>query len=558
MSLSRHRVVVVAVAAAYVPLLLLLGSYLWSRPHYQFFPIVVAGVAMLIASRWPSLESGADEQSDQYHRPTRMESWLLLFGMLLLSGAIAVYSPWLAGVSAIITMAGLLIHAAGVKTFRKQFFGPWCLLWLIIPLPFQLDSRLVERLQAMTSSVASSVLDLVDIRHLMSGNILEFPERTMLVEEACSGIHSLFAIVACVALYVAWARRPMLHVLLLLAGAIFWAVVMNTGRVLTVAMAYARFDVDLASGWIHEALGMVVFALALLATASMDQLLLWLGAQMPYLHLPKIIKRRKHRRKRMAVNSDKVAADETPESPQQVLEPAKLRRGTAWESWLVAALFGGLLLLQVAVWLLPDETKHNVSLAAEQLNAESLPEELNGWSRLDYQLTTRDVTSSFGEFSKTWVYQAPICKVSVSFDYPFEGWHEVTRCYRSHGWNVINRQAGSEEKSNISFVEVELTKPSGEHGYLLFASLSELGDPLVPPRSTTSLKDKMFAKLSDGPLGRLLGRTPLANHALNLNTYQFQTFVATNHRLSAGEREDVRKQFLQLGNLFQERCRQSP
>ena len=147
-ALNRDYVVAIAVGVAFLPFLTLLGLHLWARPHYQFFPIVLIGFILLVRSRW----SEADEIISAPRKrwltfQRRLPSALLLLGWLLLGSAVAVFSPWLAGIAALFATASLLMHFVGPGGFHR-FIGPWCLLLLIIPLPFQLDSRLIQWLQA--------------------------------------------------------------------------------------------------------------------------------------------------------------------------------------------------------------------------------------------------------------------------------------------------------------------------------------------------------------------------------------------------------------------------
>ena len=137
----------------------------------------------------------------------------------------------------------------------------------MLPPPFGFDIQLVSRLQAFTSVRASQLLDYFGINHLMVGNVIEFPDQRLLVEEACSGMQSLFALFAYTALYVVWRRVPVFRSALLILISAFWAGVLNVVRVMAIAVAANRFDIDLSSGWRHEVLGLAVFVICLLYTS---------------------------------------------------------------------------------------------------------------------------------------------------------------------------------------------------------------------------------------------------------------------------------------------------
>jgi exosortase len=244
----------------------------WRRPHYQFFPFLLAAAAYLAWKNWPP---AADDE--QRERGSVLAGLLLLAGITLLIGDIVLLhgKHWLAGVSAVFVAGGLMLHFAG-KASLRSLIPVWLLLWLVIPLPLGQDYRLIQDLQLVTAQLTSMVLDVFNVAHLLDGVVLVFPGKRLFVEQACSGIQSLFALLACTAVYVVWARRPLVPALLLLSSAVFWAVVANMVRVATVAFAFSANGMDLSAGWLHGLLGLVVFALALGLIASTDALLMFL------------------------------------------------------------------------------------------------------------------------------------------------------------------------------------------------------------------------------------------------------------------------------------------
>ena len=127
-------------------------------------------------------------------------------------------------------------------------------------------------LQTTVTRMSSSVLDLLGVFHVREGNVIRLADRPLLIEEACSGIHSLFAVLAGMVFLAIYCRRSFARGLGLLAAAVTWVVLANTLRIVTVVYLAATWQVDVASGWSHEALGLAVFAVALGLTASTDNL----------------------------------------------------------------------------------------------------------------------------------------------------------------------------------------------------------------------------------------------------------------------------------------------
>ena len=530
---------------AHLPLLLLLARYQWSRPHYQCFPVVLAGFIYFVITRWRALDPKPTP------RRSVLSSLMLLAAMLLLIGGVILFSPWLAGVAMILAIGSLLLLLSG-RHFYSEFSGPWCLLWLIVPLPMQLDIRLIGSLQSKTSTAAGTVLDLMGIRHFMSGNVLEFPETKMLVEEACSGIHSLFALLALAGLFVVWARRPAVHSLVLLLAAAFWAALTNFLRVLTVAVAYAQYDIDLASGWVHDAVGVMFFGFALLMLVSTDQFLMSTWSVFDFRWLPFGNTQRQWQRSQ---RKQQEAAQRAADTPPAAENPLPV---TPWTSWVVVGIFAVLAILQLgefafatAEHLGAGKQEPTVGQSVFQFDEESLPETHNNWNRVAFHITERSATNSFGEFSKTWNYESPICDVAVSLDFPFTEWHELSYCYGGHGWQLRSRRTSdaagwTTPESKISFVELVLSKPTGEHGYVLFSLLDNRGQTIPPP--DPSLASTMQGRIVDGPLARVLGRESKVR--LNTNTYQIQLFASSERPLSENHRAHIREQFLSFVEII--------
>ncbi len=102
------------------------------------------------------------------------------------------------------------------------------------------------------------------------GNVLEFPGKRFLVEEACSGVQSLFTMLFLAIVITVGYRRKLFHTLLVLISAAFFAGVMNVLRVVAISVAWSSDQYDLSVGWQHEAIGIValVFAAGLVYSAD--------------------------------------------------------------------------------------------------------------------------------------------------------------------------------------------------------------------------------------------------------------------------------------------------
>ena len=452
--------------AAHAPLVSIHLMHLWNRPHYRFVFPLIALAGWLIWRRWPQ---------DIHYVPARfLERLLLVASCGILSTAVWMNSPFLAAVSATFSAGFLILHSAGIRAI-PYLTGPWCLLWLAVPPPLGYDMIIISRMQALTSQMASLLLDLAGINHLMSGNVLTLAGQTFFVDEACSGVHSLFALFGYTALYVTITSRGFRRSLLLLLSSFGWAIVLNLVRVTTIAFAHVRWQVDLSQGWPHEALGLTTFLLALALTLSTDQWLHFLSHSLAYSrhslkrhfqlnptkYQPSITVAERHLNQQLRLQ----------ESMRTLLRPSPL------VSLIAIGLYGLLLTANVSAFTTrPPHMWSQQPLAP--INENLLPQTIAGRTRTSFQKVERDISSDLGATSCVWEY-AGQPTVIVSLDASFPGWHELSRCYEGQGWRVDNRTV--RRQGGLSWVESQLSKSTGERGLLVFSLMTADGKPITPP-----------------------------------------------------------------------------
>ena len=176
-------------------------------------------------------------------RPTWSIRLIQFAAFLILLFALAIRSPWCAMVSLIVLMASTFLRISGVRKV-VNLWGIWLLLWLMVPAPFNLDQKLITKLQIVSSRLSSFVLDAIGIQHLMEGNTLWLPAKQLFVDEACSGIISMLSIVACAVIYAVFKNRSPLHLVLLALASIAWATLLNVLRISTIAYALDAWGID--------------------------------------------------------------------------------------------------------------------------------------------------------------------------------------------------------------------------------------------------------------------------------------------------------------------------
>ena len=238
----------VIVGMTYASLLIEHGQRLWTRDYFQFYPVFVAGVLYLTFQRFR-------EGVLPPKRSWRIEPVSMFVGLAIVPLALWITSPLLAAASFLLVGNSLL---CGNRSARQA----WRLLVLLIPLPFGRDRWFVQELQQISSAKASVLLDVVGVPHLMRGNVLELTDKHFFVEEACSGISSVYLILATTWFCLVWYQARAIRAVPLLLSVFWWAMIANVLRIFGIASAHFFWKIDLSTGVFHELTGVAVLAFA--------------------------------------------------------------------------------------------------------------------------------------------------------------------------------------------------------------------------------------------------------------------------------------------------------
>ena len=165
----------------------------------------------------------------------------------------------------------------------------------------------------------------------------------------------------------------------------------------------------------------------------------------------------------------------------------------------------------------------------------SLPASVGEWTQASYEFNNRTGKNvignyDFGQFSNSYEYQRADQKASVSVDFPFTGgWHELSACYRSNGWTILDRTANEEQ--GHQFVATNFVDPDTElHGYLLFSNFNDRGETLTPPSGAILVRSWLFIRR------RLLRK-------ITGDLYQAQLFIASKTPLTEAEKAEAKALF---------------
>jgi exosortase/archaeosortase family protein len=391
----------------------------------------------------------------------------------------------------------------------------------------------------LTSKCGSYVLDYFGVLHLLSGNLIEIAGKRYFVEEACSGINSLLSVLACTVFYVFWAKAHWLRGILLIAAAIFWVLVANITRVVTIVYFDSRFGIDLLHGWPHAVLGFILFGLVLLLLASTDRLLMFLGTSLTWGEKKAVI------------------PPATPAAEPAAVSPT--RRGWSF-AVPVAAAYALLVLLQAAGYaagigqLTRNPFDAKVVEVSNGFAADTLPAAIGTWQRDPKSgFTTRDEPEMYyADHSRSWTYARAGTTVLLSFDYPYPEPHDLRICYTGTGWTVGAatdiRHPTPDQPGELVGVKFPISRPPSRSGEVWYCSFDQRGAP-VEQLGVTEFRWGERLRSLQTSLGRLGGAAPVVRPII----LQVQAKTESYLPLSEAEEKDVEQLFLTAAGLIRQK-----
>lgn len=416
------------------PLLFLEFSQMWTRPHLQYFPISIAAFGYLIWQELPMPRVYADG--------LRNHIALAFFGGSIGVGCLGLwlYSPLLGLLSSVLAVSAWSFKSLS-RSSIPRVFSLIAIVASCIPLPLNYDQQLVSRLQQTASRSCSYALDGLEVPHLLEGNIIQIANHPLFVEEACSGVTSLYSLFSLGIILAVFSRRSLFIAAATFVFIPFLAVATNLLRLMVIVLALYWWEIDLTHGYVHTILGLTVFMVGGLALFCLDRLLATLFAPIPddrshaaiLLAVYNNIVRWPYYSRSSRSSSNAKAANSTNVVPVPNPATAALRvADLGIPAWLKGfspvvflLMFGVSLTLLISLGLNRQRVFEIPSisdeLAAEFPTEQGLPEKLGAsWQRVGFRTEKRDRESMYGQRSHFWQYcdRENVLNSTLSISYP--------------------------------------------------------------------------------------------------------------------------------------------
>ena len=197
-------------------------------------------------------------------------------GVLL--GAVMLVLGWLANeyftqrFSLIVVLSGCVVYWYGWR-MMSVIAGPMAYLILMIPIPAIIYDAAAFPLKLFVTKVSVGFMKAVGIMVVREGNVMIFPNITLEVVNACSGLRSLTSLMAVGLAYVMLFVKTRRHQLVLVAMIFPIALLANMVRVIGTGILAQYFGAAAAEGFFHEFAGLVIFLASLGMLTAMHGIL---------------------------------------------------------------------------------------------------------------------------------------------------------------------------------------------------------------------------------------------------------------------------------------------
>ena len=432
---------------------------MWSVGHYQFFPLLMVAAGWMIADRLL--------ENQQRTPKTSLNYWLLLADLVLLAMAALMFSPFFWILSLLLLIVVYIYDRWGMRGVWRTS-PAWLLLLFVVPLPMNLDLLLVNKLQFLSSQLASYILDAFGQVHFREGVILITEKKQFFTEEACSGIRSLFSSVSAIAIFGVMMRYGWKRHLFNVIQTVLWVIIGNSVRIALVVYLADNVDESFAVGTTHELLGLANFMFVFLFALSTDRgINAW-----------------------QASTADVTQAALTSDVEEPVIDGVVVPRETRamhvnnrpaiWQ-WLLVIGFALVGLFSARLTYAKstiDKFRFDETMLVESYKTD-LPKRIGGWKLNNFEHKDRDDTRLLAPESYVWTYiKDDNRRAIISLDSPYFDFHNLTDCYEGFGWEVdyenryLDQDNDLSKLSNLTQLKME---KSGEYGLVLFTAFDRDG-----------------------------------------------------------------------------------
>jgi exosortase len=257
---------VILTATAYIPTFIWMYDRWVAHDTYYNHGFLVPLISLFLV--WLK----RDSLSKIEIKPAKLGWLFFLSGIIahLLSALVRVY--FTSGFSLVVMLVGLVLLFFGKKILRQVLF-PIFFLVFMVPAPLVAISNMSFRLKIFASQVSTKIINMLGVPAIREGSIIRTMHSQMIVEDPCSGIRSLIALIALGSLMAYFSNISKAKKTILFLSSMPIAIATNIIRIVALSLASEMYGTKFAMGWFHDTMGILVFVFAFFGLSLVAKLL---------------------------------------------------------------------------------------------------------------------------------------------------------------------------------------------------------------------------------------------------------------------------------------------
>jgi exosortase len=256
-----------AIAVAYIPTFVKLAEGPWRSEQEGHGPLIIAAAVWLT---WRCRE----KIGSATFSPAPIAGWtILLSGLAIMIVARSQDVLMIEFLSAIPVITGCIVLLAGLPVLRAVAFPIGLLVFAAPPPGWMLDAVTMP-LKVLVSDWTTQILYSAGYPIAQNGVAIMISSYQVMVEDACAGMNSIYALSA-VGLFYVYVFHPKAKVrsLILLASVLPIAIAANLLRVIALVLTAYYCGITKMEGVFHNLTGITVFILAIALMLLLDGIL---------------------------------------------------------------------------------------------------------------------------------------------------------------------------------------------------------------------------------------------------------------------------------------------
>ena len=252
--------------AAYIPTFIWMIDRWTEKDTYYNHGFLVPFISIFIA--WLKREKLGKLKIE----PTNTGWLLFIIGITIhtMSALVRVY--FTSGFSLLLTLSGLVLLFFGKKSLKELLF-PILFLISMIPLPLVAIANISFRLKILAANISTRILNGMGIPAIRDGSVIKTMHSYLMVEDPCSGIRSLIALISLGALMAYFSNTTKVKKAIIFLSSIPIAIASNIIRIVALGLASEIYGSKLATGTFHDVMGILVFVFAFFGLSLVGKML---------------------------------------------------------------------------------------------------------------------------------------------------------------------------------------------------------------------------------------------------------------------------------------------